>query len=502
MLTTAAWILVCIHILLGACDTIIHHELTEKLAWRRSQARELRLHAARNFAYAGIFLILGFTELTGALAALLLAALYAELAITLWDFVEEDRTRALPPTERVLHTLLALNYGAILAMVSPGLVAASAQTTGAVVEAQWFWAIPCMAASVGTLVFGLRDLGAAQRWTRIPERPAASLLAAAPRRSGILVTGGTGFIGSRLVAALVARGDDVTVLTRDVAKACHLAAPVRLVTSLDQLHASTRIDAIVNLAGQPVAGFFWTGRYRRRLLRSRLRVTRDVLRLIARLDRKPGVLVSGSAIGVYGANPDGALSEEAVIADDGSFSQRLCQTWERMALRAETLGVRTVLLRTGLVLDTDGGSLPQMLPAFEYGAGGPFGRGRNWMSWISRDDLVRLIDHAIRTDSLRGPLNGAAPEPVRNIDFARTLGAALSRPAILPLPATLLTLALGDLAREIFLGSQRVEPEAALRTGFRFRDDRLDPLLCRLTGSRRSGRGSARHTPREAALNS
>jgi uncharacterized protein (TIGR01777 family) len=311
-------------------------------------------------------------------------------------------------------------------------------------------------------------------------RPAAASLLPKSARRSVLVTGGTGFIGSRLVEALVACGDDVTVLTRDAKSAGHLAAPVRIVTSLAQIYAGEKIDAIINLAGQATAGGLWTGRYRRKLLRSRLQVTREVVRLVARLEVKPGVLMSGSAIGAYGAKPILAQDEMSRPEIDGSFAQRLCLTWEALALKAREHGVRTVLLRIGIVLDTEGGPLGQMLAPFEFGVGGPFGDGEQWMSWISRDDLVRLIDHAMRDGGLEGPLNGVAPEPVKNGVFVRALGKALRCPAFMPLPAFFLKAALGDLAKEIFLGSQFVRPARAWQSGFRFNDVRLLGCLERL----------------------
>jgi uncharacterized protein (TIGR01777 family) len=482
------WILICAQIVMGAIDTLLHHEFMERLAWRKSQTHELQLHGIRNLIYSAVFLVLGLTEIHGFHAACALFVLYAELIVTLKDFVEEDRTRNLPPSERVLHTVLALNYGAILMGVTPVLWAQAGQPTAIFFALHGFWTIPCVVAGLGTIVFGLRDLAASARLKRLSPPPASSLLPRTSRRS-VLVTGGTGFIGSRLIAALVAQGDNVTVLTRNTASASHLATPIRVVTHLSQIPDDARLDAIVNLAGQATAGGPWTRGYKRKLLHSRLDMTRNVVRLIARLDHKPGVLISGSAIGVYGVDPARTVDETSVVPPDGSFSQRMCLAWEHIASLAEHHGVRTVLLRTGLVIDTEGGPLGQMLAPFEYGAGGPFGDGSNWMSWISRDDLVRLIDHAIRDHDLRGPLNGVAPEAVLNRDFARSLGRALHRPAIIPLPAFLLKAALGDLAREIFLGSQNVRPARAMQSGFRFRDQGLQACLDRLVGSERPGDG-------------
>ncbi|HEV7690224.1 MAG TPA: TIGR01777 family oxidoreductase [Hyphomonadaceae bacterium] len=475
------WLLITAQIVMGAVDTLVHHEFTERLAWRKSQMHELQLHGIRNLVYCGVFLVLGVMEIRGLLAVLALLALYGELFVTLKDFVEEDKTRKLPPSERVLHTLLALNYGAILYGITPVLGAQAGQPTGIAFALHGFWTLPCLVASLGTLVFGLRDLAASRRLKRMVRPAAADLLPRGPRRH-ILVTGGTGLIGTRLVEALVACGDDVTVLTRNPMSAAQLATPVRIVTSLDQIGDSEHIDAIVNLAGQPVVGF-WTARYRRKCLRSRLRATRNVVRLIARLAHKPSVLVNGSAIGVYGAQPILAMDEMSRPDIDGGFAQRLCLDWERHALRAREHGVRTILLRIGIVLDTDGGSLGQMLAPFEYGLGGPFGDGKAWISWISRDDIVRLIDHVMRDPHIEGPVNGVAPEPVQNAAFVRALGKALHRPAFMPLPAFVLKGLLGDLGREIFLSSQFVRPARAWQSGFRFNDQRLDKLLERLVGS-------------------
>jgi uncharacterized protein (TIGR01777 family) len=305
------------------------------------------------------------------------------------------------------------------------------------------------------------------------------------RRVAVLVTGGTGFVGGRLVAALVAAGHDVTVLTRSPARAAALPAPLRVVTSVEQIASDTRIDAIVNLAGEPIAGGLWTSARRERILRSRIEMTGDVAALIGRLTVPPEVLVSGSAIGWYGLRGDEQLDETA----DGTacFSREVCVRWEAAAMAAREFGVRVVLLRTGLVLGSEGGVLSRMLTPFEFGLGGRFGDGRHWMSWIHRDDLVRLIVHAIATRSLAGPVNGTAPEPMRNSAFAKAMGRALWRPAILPVPAKPLRLALGALADELLLGGQRVVPRVALNSGFRFLYPTVDGALAAIVGRAKAG---------------
>jgi uncharacterized protein (TIGR01777 family) len=482
-MTDIVWIAVFAQMLMGAFDTIYHHEGTERLAWRASQRTELILHGVRNLAYAVMFTTLGWFEPHGGWAWALLALLAGELLITLWDFVEEDRTRHLPATERVAHTLLTLNYGVILAMLVPWLVGLAGEPTALAGAFHGVMSWFCAIAAIGVVVSGLRDLAAAQRAVRLTEAEPAMLAARLPERQAVLVTGGTGFIGSRLVAALAAAGHKVTVLTRNPAKARALSAggPVRCVTSLDAIPADARLDAIVNLAGEPISDTPWTTRKRLQIVRSRLATTYAVGRLIARLEQRPAVLVSGSAIGWYGLRGNEPLTE----ADDGTpcFSRRVCFSWERAARRAERHGVRTVLLRTGLVLDRSGGMLAKLLAPFEFALGGRFGDGQHWMSWIHRDDLVRLIIHAIATRSLAGPVNAVAPEPVTNADFTAALGRALARPALVPIPGWPLRMLLGAFAEELLLSGQRVLPTAALRSGFQFDYPAIDAALAQIVGA-------------------
>jgi uncharacterized protein (TIGR01777 family) len=307
-------------------------------------------------------------------------------------------------------------------------------------------------------------------------RPGAGELAAAIKdRQTVLVTGATGFIGSRLVEALSIAGHDVIVLARDPAKAAVLRPPFRLITSLSQLPGNSPIDAIINLAGEPISDGLWTLRKRRRILSSRLRMTAGIVRLIARLEAPPKVLISGSAIGWYGSWQDESLTE----FDGGKrcFTHRVCEAWEQTARRAQRYGVRVVRLRIGLVLGSEGGLLRRLLIRFQFCLGGPIGSGAQWISWIERDDLVRLIAYAIATPQLTGPLNATAPEPIRNAQFARALAGALRRPAWLRMPATILRRVAGDFANELLLGGQRVLPDKALLNGFTFRHSTLPSAL-------------------------
>ena len=305
--------------------------------------------------------------------------------------------------------------------------------------------------------------------------PLAELAEVLGSRQEVLVTGGTGFVGSRLVAALAAAGHSVTVLSRKTVGSTRLPAGVKLVTSLDAIPADARINAVVNLAGEPLANGLWTKAKRARIIGSRIDVTEACLELIERLTVRPEVFISASAIGWYGLRGD----EELIEASSGTdcFSRQVCVAIEAAASKAEALGVRTVRLRIGLVLAAEGGLLGRMVLPFKLGLGGPFGRGRHWMSWIHRDDLVRLICHCIANSALSGPVNGTAPTPVRNRDFTRALGKALHRPALLPVPALPLEWVLGDFAKELLLGGQRVLPEAALNSGFTYRYPQLDAAL-------------------------
>ena len=287
-----------------------------------------------------------------------------------------------------------------------------------------------------------------------------------------LVTGGTGFIGRRLVEALGAAS--VTVLTRDAARAA-FGGPVRVVPDLAAIAPDERFDVVVHLAGEPVAGGPWTPARRTRILGSRPRVAERLVALVERLEVKPRVWINASAVGWYGLRGDEPLDEAAQARD--CFSHRVCAAAESAATAAEACGLRVVQLRIGLVLAREGGLLAQLLVPFRLGLGGRFGAGTHWMSWIERDDLVRLIVHVAADDTLRGPVNATAPNPVTNADFARALGRVLGRPTFLRVPRAPVEALLGDLARELFFGGQRVLPARALESGFEFRYGELREAL-------------------------
>ena len=287
-----------------------------------------------------------------------------------------------------------------------------------------------------------------------------------------LITGGSGFIGSALCRSLSADGHRVTVLTRSAERAkSKLPGEIVLVERLDGL---AEVDAVVNLAGENLAGGRWSDARKREFVDSRVGTTRRLVAWMTELARRPRVLVSGSAVGWYGPRGDEKLSEDAEPGND--FPAHLCRDWEAEARKAEALGVRVCLIRTGIVLDTDGGALRQMLLPFRLGFGGPMGDGRQWMSWITRADEVALIRWLVDHAEASGAYNGTAPSPVTNSEFAAALGRAVNRPAFLRTPAFALQFLFGEMA-DILLTGQRVLPTRAAAGGFVFRYPELTPAL-------------------------
>jgi uncharacterized protein (TIGR01777 family) len=299
----------------------------------------------------------------------------------------------------------------------------------------------------------------------------------------VLVTGGTGFVGHSLVPALAAQGVRVTVLTRrDRLPPALRLAPVRAVQSLAAIAADEGIDAVINLAGARILGVPWTAGRRDDLLRSRVALTDDLVAWMAGRSNKPRCLLSASAIGYYGVQPQGddaQLTEEA--PPQPVFMSQLCQQWEQAAAAALPLGVRVACLRFGLVLGR-GGALPMLLLPVRLGLGGPLGGGRQWLSWVHIVDLIRALAHAWKTleQAAPGPAaavyNVTAPEAVRQRDFSRIAAAVLHRPSLLPTPGWPVRRLLGEQA-DLLLEGQRVVPARLQREGFVFRYPQLRPAL-------------------------
>jgi len=296
----------------------------------------------------------------------------------------------------------------------------------------------------------------------------------------ILLTGGTGLIGRGLCRHWAAQGHRLVVWSRTPQRVASLCgAQVRGIGRLEEL-ADEPLDAVINLAGAPIADRPWTHKRKALLWTSRVSLTEQLLSWLEGRVQRPRVLLSGSAVGWYGDGGERELQEDAPpVSED--FASQLCVAWEETAQRAEALGIRVVLLRTGLVLARDGGFLKRLLPPFRLGLGGPIGDGRQWMSWVHLADQIALIDFLLQRDDARGPYNACAPQPVRNAEFARSLGRVLHRPACLPVPAFALRLGLGELAG-LLLGGQRAVPARLTEAGFSFRFSNLDAALDDLLG--------------------
>jgi uncharacterized protein (TIGR01777 family) len=296
----------------------------------------------------------------------------------------------------------------------------------------------------------------------------------------IVIAGGSGFLGEPLVKRLLARGDDVAVLSRNPAKVragrgVHWDGKSQGAWSQEAASA----DVVINLAGENVGEGRWTDARKQQLVASRLDATAAIVQALRNAPPRDRVLVNASAVGYYGLRGDESLDESG--SRGGGFLAELVEKWEAAAREAEPLA-RLVLLRFGVALSPDGGALKKMLLPFKLGAGGPVGSGAQWMSWIDRDDAVRIVEWAIDNPNARGIYNATAPEPVRNRDFARSLGRALHRPAFMPAPAFALKAAFGQMADEVLLGGQRAVPRRTEREGFVFEIPTLDASFARHVG--------------------
>jgi hypothetical protein len=295
----------------------------------------------------------------------------------------------------------------------------------------------------------------------------------------VLVTGATGFIGSALVSHLRREGHTVHRVVRSVpvdGDAVWLGRNGDLDTSRLPGDTLSGLDAVVHLAGASIAGGRWTARRREELVKSRTVTTRALAGALAGCDDPPAVLVSGSAVGWYGSRADEWLDEESSAGE--GFLAELCRQWEEATSPASDAGIRVVHLRTGIVLGPGGGALAPQLRLFRLGLGGRLGSGRQWTSWISLQDQVGVIGKAISDASLAGPVNATSPEPVTNDQFTLALARALSRPALLPVPATALRVILGrDLADQLLLASQRVRPLRLEAAGYPFARPTIDDAL-------------------------
>ena len=296
----------------------------------------------------------------------------------------------------------------------------------------------------------------------------------------ILVTGSTGLVGSVLIPSLKSKGHQVVRLVRSAPKDSETEIywnPQKGTLSADSVEG---FDAVVHLAGDNLAEGRWTDEKKRSIRESRTKGTTLLSETLAKLERKPEVLVSASAVGFYGSRGDELLTEESASGDD--FLAEVCRAWELSTQAASQSGVRVVHLRFGVILSGAGGALKKMLLPFRMGVGGKLGDGRQYMSWIAIDDAVGAIEHALTNEALRGPVNTVAPEAVTNYEFTKALGHTLSRPTIFPVPAFAARLAFGEMADATLLASQRVEPARLKESGFVFKYPKLEGALRHVLG--------------------
>lgn len=298
----------------------------------------------------------------------------------------------------------------------------------------------------------------------------------------ILISGASGLVGRALESSLKASGDDVFCLVRDRSKVSDRAIFWDPNNGLVDIASLEGFDAVVHLAGENIAAGRWTDEQKKHILNSRLQGTKTLVNALTRLKQPPKVFVSASAVGYYGDRGDEICTEES--SSGTGFLADVCRQWEAAAKPAEEIGIRTVFLRTGIVLSPNGGALAKMLPPFKLGLGGKLGSGQQYMSWIALDDLVGAIIFAIENDRVSGPINGVAPHAVTNAEFTTTLGTVLNRPTIFPVPAFVLKLLLGEeMANEVLLGGAHVEPKQLESLGYSFKYPELEPALKNLLGS-------------------
>jgi len=293
----------------------------------------------------------------------------------------------------------------------------------------------------------------------------------------VLIAGGTGFLGSALTRRLLSHGHKVSLLSRRPSTPAAVPPIYHWDPERSEFdgNALTGTDAVVNLAGESLAAGRWTRARKRRLVESRAGATRFLAQRLAERSPRPRALVNASAVGIYGNRGEEVLTEESPAG--AGFLAELCRAWEEAALPAREAGVRVLEARSGIVLDPRGGALASLLPLFRAGLGGTLGNGRQWMSWISLPDLLSILEMALEREDASGAWNVVSPGPVRNRDFARTLGRILRRPALLPAPAFALRIVLGDMADEALLSSACVAPKQLTSLGYRFAFEDLDRAL-------------------------
>lgn len=426
--------------------------------------------------YSVLFIGLSSWKWHGAWAVVLLGLFGVEIILTLWDFVVEDKTRLLPATERVTHTVLAMNGGAFIMLLILNASTWLSESSALAWESHGLLGLFLALCDAGVGLSGVRDVFAAYRLgeTAKKDKSVPSIHFSA-NAENVLVTGGTGFIGQSLVRALLADGQNVTVLTRNPKRAARMFdGQVRCIGSMGDLPATQAIDVIINLAGARILGRRWTSARQAFLRKSRIDLTQNLVDWIASAKQKPRLLVSASAIGYYGIQPEG---DDAVLTEDSPpqsiFMSQLCQDWEAVAQRAGKYGVRVTCMRLGLVLGNQG-PLPMLLLPIKLGLGGPLGGGKQWLSWIHVHDVLRGIAHLWKRSAQSEQAsqgfdvyNFTAPEAVTQKQFSQIAAKVMHRPCVFPTPGFPIRLVLGEQA-DLLLAGQRVAPSRLNADGFIF----------------------------------
>ncbi len=292
----------------------------------------------------------------------------------------------------------------------------------------------------------------------------------------ILITGASGLIGKALQESFKEKGYEMLLASRSEPKdAQHIKWDTESGFADEDLPRLEGLDAAIHLAGEGIAGLRWTDEKKKAIRDSRVDGTRTMIDAFAKLDARPKTFIAGSAVGFYGDRGDDEMTEASAAGD--TFLATTCKDWEAESRRAEDLGIRTVLLRTGIVLSKDGGALATMLTPFKFGVGGVVGSGKQWMSWISLDDVVGVINYALENENVRGAVNNVSPNPVTNEEFTKTLGEVLYRPTFLPLPEFAVNLVFGEMGDALLLDSTKVIPKRLKDAGYKFKFTDLKSAL-------------------------
>lgn len=285
-----------------------------------------------------------------------------------------------------------------------------------------------------------------------------------------LITGGTGFVGSNLIKDLLANNQKLIVLTRNKKQASQiLSDKVRLISDLEEIRPEEEIDYLINLAGEPIANKRWSNKQKEILIKSRLNITKKLIKLIARLNKKPVCLISASAIGYYGIDEYKEFDENSLPKNETDFTYRLCKSWEDQASEANKIRVKTYIIRLGVVIGKDGGILAKMLPIFKLGLGGKIGNGKQLMPWISIEDAILAINFIIQNQPLENIFNFVSLNPVSNADFTKEFAKILERPAFFNIPDFVIKIIFGEMGENLLLGSQKVKPTNLLKNNFKFK---------------------------------